>query len=92
MRFAGDNVAIVSVFAILKLTTPGTPPQVNARPRLVVERRDGGWKIVTFQNTMVTPQGAPVGKDAISAQHPFKGQGEALVGQLLKVLDDNSIP
>ena len=78
VRFVGDQVAIVFVFTTLKLKTPGMPPQMNARPTLVVERRDGAWKIVTFQNTLVTPEGAPAGKDPIADKHPLKGQAHAL--------------
>ena len=78
VRFVGDQVAIVFVFATLKLTTPGMPPQINARPTIVLQRQDGAWKIVTFQNTVVTPEGAPAGKDPIANQHPIKGQAKAL--------------
>jgi uncharacterized protein (TIGR02246 family) len=86
VRFVGDHVAIVFLFGTLKITTPGMPPQINARPTLIAERRDGGWKIVAFQNTLVTPEGAPAGKDPRTAQHPVKGQNEALVANLQKVL------
>jgi uncharacterized protein (TIGR02246 family) len=78
VRFVGDQVAIVFVFATLKLTTPGMPPQMSARPTLVVERRDGTWKIVAFQNTLVTPEGAPTGKNPIADQHPIKGLAKAI--------------
>ncbi len=78
VRFVGDQVAIVFVFATLKLTTPGLPPQLNARPTMVVQRQDGTWKIVAFQNTVVTPEGAPAGKDPIADQHPIKGLAKAL--------------
>lgn len=78
VRFVGNQVAIVFVFATLKLTTPGMPPQMNARPTLVMERQGDAWKIVTFQNTLVTPEGTPAGKDPIADQHPIKGQAQAL--------------
>jgi uncharacterized protein (TIGR02246 family) len=78
VRFVGDRVAIVFVFATLKLTAPGMPPQINARPTLVAERRDGTWRIVVFQNTLVTPEGAPTGKDPIADQHPIKGLAKAI--------------
>ena len=78
IRFVGDKVAIVFLFATLKLTTPGLPPQLNARPTMVLQRQDGTWKIVFFQNTVVTPEGAPVGQDALADQHPIKGVAKAL--------------
>ncbi len=78
VRLVGDHVAIVFVFATLRLTTPGMPPQLNARPTMVLERRDGDWKIVAFQNTLITPEGAPVDRDAVADQHPIKGLAKAL--------------
>jgi len=77
-RLAGSEVAIVFLFSTLKPVTPGLPPQMNARPTLVLQRQDGAWKIVTFQNTLVTPEGAPAGKDPIADKHPIKGQAHAL--------------
>lgn len=77
IRFAGDSVAIVFVFATLKVTQPGLPPQFKARPTLVLQRLDGDWKIVTFQNTLVTPEGAPVIKNPLAEIHPIKGQPDA---------------
>ena len=82
VRFLGDQAAIVFVFATLKLTTPGLPPQLNARPTMVLQRQDGTWKIVAFQNTVVTPEGAPAGQDALADQHPIKGLAKAL-GEVL---------
>lgn len=78
VRLVGDCVAIIFVFATLKLTTPGMPSQLNARPTMVLERRDGEWKIVAFQNTLVTSEGATAGRDALADQHPIKGLAKAL--------------
>ncbi len=78
IRPVGSEVAIVFVFSTLKILTPGLPPQANARPTMVLQRQDGDWKIVTFQNTLVTPEGASAGKDSIADKHPLKGQAQAL--------------
>ena len=59
VRFVGPEVAIVFVFATLVTLAPGIPPQLNARPTLVLQQRDGEWKIVAFQNTRIAPEGAP---------------------------------
>ena len=77
-RMVGPEVAIVFIFSTLKTASPGLPPQMNARPTMVVQRQDGAWRIVTFQNTLVTPEGATAGKDAIANQHPIKGQARAI--------------
>ncbi len=77
-RFAGSDVAIVFIFSTLKTAAQGLPPQMNARPTMVLQRQDGAWKIVTFQNTLVTPEGVPAGKDPIADQHPLKGQAKAM--------------
>jgi uncharacterized protein (TIGR02246 family) len=78
IRFAGSAVAIVFIFSTLATSQPGLPPQLNARPTMVLQRHGDGWKIVTFQNTLVTPEGAPAGKDSLADQHPIKGQSHAL--------------
>jgi uncharacterized protein (TIGR02246 family) len=76
IRFVGETVAIVFLFTTLKVVQPGLPPQMNARPTLIAERRDGTWKIVTFQNTLVTPEGASP-TQALADKHPIKGQAKA---------------
>ena len=85
IRPVGDDAAIVFVYAELKVITPGMPSLLNARPTMIAQRTNDGWKIVTFQNTLVTPEGAPVDKDAlekgitsalnttVAAHHPIKG-------------------
>jgi len=78
VRFVGFEVAIVFLFATLTLSTEGLPPQINARPTMVLQREDGSWKIVTFQNTMVTPEGAPASGNPIADRHPIKGSAQAL--------------
>jgi uncharacterized protein (TIGR02246 family) len=80
VRFAGPEVAIVFSFATLNITQPKLPPKLNARPTMVLQRQNGAWKIIAFQNTVVTPEGAPSGKDLIAEQHPFKGHAQASGG------------
>ena len=77
IRFIGETVAIVFLFTTLKAVQPGLPPQMNARPTLIAERKNGSWKIVTFQNTLVTLEGAPQVTQALAQQHPIKGQAKA---------------
>jgi uncharacterized protein (TIGR02246 family) len=76
IRFVNDSVAIVFLFATLKVVQPGLPPLINARPTLIAERRDAAWKIVTFQNTMVTPEKIPQITEALADLHPIKGQAK----------------
>jgi uncharacterized protein (TIGR02246 family) len=89
IRPVGSDVALVFLFAELKVTTPGMPPMLNARPTMVVQRFADGWKIVTFQNTLVTAEGGAAGKEALSKgitsalndtvaeHHPIKGTAQA---------------
>ena len=77
IRFAGDAVAIVFIFSTLLVTQPGVPPKMNARPTLMAQRQDSQWKIVAFQNTLVSPEGAPAGQNPLVDRHPIKGQGQA---------------
>lgn len=78
IRFAGSEVAIVFIYSALTTSQPGLPPQLNARPTMVLQRHGDGWKVVTFQNTLVTPEGAPAGKDSLAEKHPIKGQSRAM--------------
>lgn len=89
IRQVGPDVALIFLYAELKVTTPGMPPVLNARPTMVAQRTGNGWKIVTFQNTLVTPEGSAAGKDALSKgigaaindivaeHHPIKGTAKA---------------
>ncbi len=77
IRFAGPDVAIVFVFATLKVNNPGVPPQLYARPTLIAHRRDGRWEIVTFQNTRVTPEGTSALHTVLADKFPTKGPGPA---------------
>ena len=77
IRFLGNSVAIVFVFTTLNVVQPGMPPVLNARPTLIAERSNDTWKIVTFQNTLVTPERIPQITEALAEQHPIKGQAKA---------------
>lgn len=84
VRFISPDVAIVFLIAELKVAREGLPPVVHARPTLVAKRGPDGWKIVAFQNTLIT-EGASAGSnplaagvttalnDVIAGQHPIKG-------------------
>ena len=78
IRLLTSDVAIAFLFASLTITHPGMPPQLNARPTLFLQRQDGGWKAVMFQNTAVAPEGAMPGKNPIAHKHPFQGQMQAI--------------
>lgn len=82
IRFAGPDVAIVFLLAELQIVTPGMPPMLQARPTLVAQRSGEGWKIVAFQNTLVTVEGsrsalaqriASALNSEFAKQHPFPG-------------------
>ena len=77
IRFAGPDVAIIFASGILTTSHPGIPPQINARPTLVLQKRDGVWQIIAFQNTRVAPEGAPPDKD-VADQHLVKELNQAL--------------
>lgn len=77
IRFAGADVAIVFVFATLKVNNPGMPPQLFARPTLIAQRRDGRWEILAFQNTLVRPEGTSALHAVLADKFPTKGPGFA---------------
>lgn len=75
IRFAGPDVTIVFLFATLRVNNPGMPPQLYARPTLIAQRRGGRWEIVTFQNTMVRPDGTSALHTVLADKFPIKGPG-----------------
>src|SRR5271166_1903848 len=77
IRSPGPDVAIVFVFATLKVNHPGMPPQLYARPTLIAQRRADRWEIVTFQNTLVTPEGTSALHTVLADKHPVRGPGPA---------------
>ena len=78
IRFVGDNVAIVFVFATLKVVTPGLPPQINARPTLIAERRTGRMEDRNVPEHGSHPRGSSGCRHGrIAAQHPIKGQAQS---------------
>src|SRR5215469_2623967 len=85
VRFVGPSTAVVFVLAELKISKEGLPSVLHARPTLVAEKMADGWKIIAFQNTMITPETASSSNnrlsagisaalnDAIAEHHPIKG-------------------
>ena len=85
VRFIGRDTAVVFVLAELKVSHEGLPPVLHARPTLVTQKTPDGWKIVAFQNTMITQETAYTGNSRLAAgvtaalneviaeQHPIKG-------------------
>src|SRR5271166_1891731 len=58
IRFLRPDVAIVYLRQYLQLNEGGAPSDVEARPTIVAEKRDGKWQIVNLQNTRITEAGA----------------------------------
>ena len=50
------DVPVVFIHPHLKWYLNGTEQHIEARPTLVVHKKDGGqWEIVALQNTLITP-------------------------------------
>jgi len=82
VRFVRPDVAIVFVFAELTFYMEGQEQHIQARPTLTAAKQsDGTWKVVSFQNTLVTPEGGPPRDNrqaegihaALADRHPIKG-------------------
>jgi hypothetical protein len=43
----------------LQFKEGGVASDLEARPTIVAEKRDGAWQIVNMQNTRITEAGAP---------------------------------
>ena len=58
IRFLRPDVAIVYLRQYLQLNEAGAPSDLEARPTIIAEKRDGKWHIVNLQNTRITEAGA----------------------------------
>jgi uncharacterized protein (TIGR02246 family) len=59
IRFLRPDVAIVSLRQYLQFYEGKAPSELEARPTVLAEKRDGTWQIVNMQNTRITETGAP---------------------------------
>ncbi len=66
IRFVRPDVAVVSLRQYLQFYEDGAARELQARPLLVLEKKDGLWEIVTLQNTRITEVGAPSKKNSTS--------------------------
>jgi len=58
IRFVRPDVAIVYLRQYLRFHEGGAASDLEARPTIIAERRDGKWQIVHLQNTRITEAGA----------------------------------
>ena len=61
VRLESDDpdVAIVFLRQYLQFHEGGSPTELEARPTLIADKRDGTWQIVLLQNTRITEAGGP---------------------------------
>jgi len=57
IRFLRPDIAIVSLRQYLQFYEAGAS-DLEARPTIIAEKRDGKWQIVNLQNTRITEAGA----------------------------------
>jgi len=58
IRFFRPEIAIVFLRQYLRFYEAGAPSELEARPTIIAEKRDGNWQIVNLQNTRITEAGA----------------------------------
>lgn len=74
IRFLRPDVAVVFIRANLTWYLNGKEQHIQARPTLVAEKNPTGeWKIVVFQDTLITPEAVPTLADTLAQAHPIKG-------------------
>jgi len=59
IRFVRPDVAVVSLRQYLQFKEGGVASDLEARPTIIADKRDGGWQIAHMQNTRITEAGAP---------------------------------
>jgi uncharacterized protein (TIGR02246 family) len=57
IRFVRPDVAIVFLRQYLQFREGGAASELEARPTILAEKRDGQWQIVHLQNTRITEAG-----------------------------------
>ena len=74
VRLLRPDVAVVFIRANLTWYLNGQEQHIQARPTLLAEKSPTGeWKIVVFQNTLITPEAVPTLADTLAKAHPYKG-------------------
>lgn len=74
VRLLRPDVAVVFIRASLTWYLNGKEQHIEARPTLLVAKNPTGeWKIVVFQNTLITPEAVPTLADTLAQAHPIKG-------------------
>jgi uncharacterized protein (TIGR02246 family) len=77
IRPVGEDVAVVFVESTLNFFQNGTEVTIKSRPTLVASRRQGGWEIVAFQNTLQKEAVSDEALERLVRAHPFPGSGPA---------------
>ena len=73
VRFVRPDVAVVFILANLIWYLKGAEQRIQARPTFVAEKnQDGVWKILVFQNTLVTTDAVPTLSDTLAQARPIK--------------------
>ncbi len=57
IRFVRPDIAIVFLRQHLQFYEGGAASELEARPTILAEKRDGKWQIVNLQNTRITETG-----------------------------------
>jgi uncharacterized protein (TIGR02246 family) len=66
IRFLRSDVAIVFLRQYLQFHEGGALTELEARPTLIADKRDGKWQIVHLQNTRITEAGASSKEDRVT--------------------------
>jgi uncharacterized protein (TIGR02246 family) len=81
IRPAGADVAVVFVLGEMTFYDDGVERHIKARPTMTVQRLDGGWQIIVFQNTLVAEAMSDADKERLVMKHPFQAADSAAGGR-----------
>ncbi len=68
IRFVRPDVAMVYLRQYLQFLEGAAVSELEARPTIVAEKRDGKWQIVNLQNTRITEAGAASSRAGLQAR------------------------
>ena len=74
IRALSEDVAVVFTQATLDFFQGENKVRIQSRPTMVAQRKNGGWEIAVFQNTLQKDAVSDEAMERLVKAHPFPGK------------------
>ena len=74
IRALSEDVAVVFTQATLDFFQGENKVRIQSRPTMVTQRKNGGWEIAVFQNTLQKDAVSDEAMERLVKAHPFPGK------------------